>query len=357
MLSLSLFALAVQLWAQSQAVSAQGTSAVCTSNYDWMFNSKNQSPCLIASYLLAPCASGSLSYVFPLTSGEHYATPTSLSGSANPCRCNTVFYSMISACATCQGQGNFVPTWSDYNEFCSPVYIQQYPEDIVSGTSVPAWAYIDVTNGTFDPISAQALAAQDPPESTGSVSSPTSGTVLSTSARASATATGAPQSGNDDPDVDSSPSPAKKSTNIGAIVGGVVGGVVAVVGIALALFFWLRHRRNAARNAPTGPLDLTAGEYGQFLEKPPVSAAAFPPPSPSSPPPPASPNPKIYNPDDPSTFPRSVDDQGASQGSATYVDAYQAQAPAVPYGYPAEGPYQPVATSPANPIYKGVPEL
>ena len=63
-------------------------------------------------------------------------------------------------------------------------------------------------------------------------------------------------------------STSKKSTNIGAIVGGAVGGVVGLIAIGLAIFFWMRHRRNAARDAPTGPLDLTAGEHGHYVEKP-----------------------------------------------------------------------------------------
>ena len=86
-----------------------------------------------------------------------------------------------------------------------------------------------------------------------------------------ATATGSnasPTQGSSGNTNTSGSSSGKKSTNIVAIVGGAVGGVVGLIAIGLAIFFWMRHRRNAARDAPTGPLDLTAGEHGHYVEKP-----------------------------------------------------------------------------------------
>ena len=94
-----------------------------------MFNSKSQSPCLISSWLFTPCSSPfgtsymffenahhphhtSLrnpdSFVYPLGPGQHYNTPWNNSQSATPCRCNTVLFSTIAACATCQGMGQFI---------------------------------------------------------------------------------------------------------------------------------------------------------------------------------------------------------------------------------------------------------
>ena len=96
-----------------------------------MFNSKNQNPCLVSSWLFTPCSSPSGasqvtrraaqnshpaslwyldSFVFPLTPGFHYNTPLNSSDSATPCRCNTVLFSTIAACATCQGgEDDIVP--------------------------------------------------------------------------------------------------------------------------------------------------------------------------------------------------------------------------------------------------------
>ncbi|KAJ3016881.1 hypothetical protein NUW54_g710 [Trametes sanguinea] len=276
-----LLALALSVHHGAVEVLGQGTSAFCEAGYSWMENSKGQSPCLVASYLLTPCSTTAgaymqtltttrikpinilhnvASWVFPLTPGYHYNTPTNSPTSATPCRCNSVFYSAISACATCQGEQLAVVPWTLYAENCTTVYVSKYPDDIPSGTSVPAWAYIDVSKeGTFDPNAAQALASSDVPDSTALSNGPTSSTGLNT-LPPDATPTGI-DSPEPTSDGSNSTSSSTKPVNIGAIVGGVVGGVVGLLAIGLTIFFALRHKRNAARNAPTGPLDLTAGEY------------------------------------------------------------------------------------------------
>ncbi|KAI0824609.1 hypothetical protein BC628DRAFT_1376975 [Trametes gibbosa] len=368
MIALSLFVLAVQFAARPVEVVGQATTAICQTGFSWMFNSLNQSPCLLSSYLLLPCTSASTAFVFPLTAGEHYNLPTNSSISATPCRCNTVFYSTISACATCQGQEIYLPTWSDYSEFCPDPDISAYPEDISTGTAVPAWAYIDVrTLDKFTSIQAQAVANEGLPESTAPSSGPTA-TGGTTSAHVSGSAIGAPQStttsngngNNNGNDSGNNNTATKKSNNIGPIVGGVVGGVVGLLAITLAIWYCVRRQRNAARNAPTGPLDLTAGEYGQYAEK----SGDFSQGGQGIPMPIASPlaSPKVYNPDDPTTFPNTSDAQAASsRGSAAYSSPVQANYNEVPYSYPSPtgSPYSPVTVtgSGTNPTYKGVPEL
>lgn len=47
-------------------------------------------------------------------------------------------------------------------------------------------------------------------------------------------------------------------TNVGAIAGGVVGGVVALAAIGLAIFFWLRRRRDKNGYASKGRFDVAA---------------------------------------------------------------------------------------------------
>ncbi|KAI0771928.1 hypothetical protein BD413DRAFT_547077 [Trametes elegans] len=360
----SLIAVVVSLSALLNGSLAQGTDAVCLTGYEWMSNSKGQSPCLVSSYLLSPCVTtAAASYVSPLLYGYHYNSPQNNPSSATPCRCSTVFYSTISACATCQGQGSFILPWSTYSTNCSTVYSRQYPDDIPGGTAVPAWAYIDViANDTFNPVVARAVAEQGIDhslcicpraqthrnqgaiESTATSNGPTA-TSLASAPGVSQTAAGAPQSP-DGNNTDGSPSSSKSSTDIGAIVGGAVGGVVGVVGIGLAVFFWLRRKRNAAHNAPTGPVDLVGGENGQYVEKA-AETDAFVAPLPS---------PKVYDPNDPSTFPSNFDAQAdASRSSAIYPSPTQAHFPAIPYAYPVATASEP--TTGTNPTYRGAPEL
>ncbi|KAI0356569.1 hypothetical protein OH77DRAFT_1423500 [Trametes cingulata] len=344
------FLLAALFAVVPREVSGQGTTAYCSAGYEWMSNSKGQSPCLISSYLFTPCSSQTASWVFPLSPGFHYNTPQNNPTSATPCRCNTVLYSMIAACSTCQGQGAFVVPWSLYAENCSTVYVNNYPEGIPVGTAVPAWAYLDITTtNRFDPVAAEALVNQGAPESTPSSNSPTAGTVLTNAPSATSTAIGAPQSPDSNTD---SPSSSKKSNNLGAIVGGAVSGGVGLIAIGLVLFFWLRRRREMARDTPTGPVDLTGPEYGGTVEKLAGGEyAAVPPPIPS---------PKLYDPDDPSTFPESPDAHAdSSNGSTTAytTSPVHVVAPALPYAYPAPDVRQSVVGPGASAGYKGVPEL
>ncbi|KAI0370207.1 hypothetical protein BV20DRAFT_1043942 [Pilatotrama ljubarskyi] len=313
---------ALSAWGPRE-VFAQGTSAFCGAGYAWMSNSKGQSPCLISSYLFTSCSSQAASWVFPLDPGYHYNTPLNNAASATP--------------------------WSKYSENCSTVYVNNYPKDIPSGTAVPAWAYLDITaKDRFDPVAAEAVVQQGAAESTASSNTPTSGTVLTNAPSATTTAIGAPESPNANSGNTSNSS--KKSSNLAAIVGGAVGGGVGLIAIGRVIFFWLRHRRNAARDAPTRPLDLTAGEHGQNVEKL-GDYQAIPPPIPS---------PKLYDPDDPSTFPDSPDAHAdSSHGSTTVysMSAVQGLTPALPYAYPVADARQSIAGVSASAAYKGVPEL
>ncbi|CDO74005.1 hypothetical protein BN946_scf185043.g54 [Trametes cinnabarina] len=269
------------------------------------------------------------SLVFPLSPGYHYNTPLPDPISATPCRCSSVFYSAISACATCQGEQVAIVPWTTYAENCSTVYLSQYPENIPQGTSVPAWAYIDVSCRS----------------SSGFKRSPTSGTTLSTPLDVTPTGINSPGF---TADGSNSLSASKKSINIGAIVSGVVGGVVVLLAIGLTVCFALRHKRNAARNAPTGPLDLTAGEYGKY-EKPTGSDIVAAEPLAS---------PKIYDPDDPITFPISADAQASSShGFATFPNPVQSHASTVPYDCPTAAAHHSYVHASVSPRHTGVPEL
>ncbi|TBU46691.1 hypothetical protein BD309DRAFT_587155 [Dichomitus squalens] len=85
-----------------QFVNGQSTNATCSDDYDWMRNSKAQSPCLITAWLQYPCYGP---FQVPGLPSGPYSYSGPLNGSAYPCACNTVLYSMWAACAVCQGAG------------------------------------------------------------------------------------------------------------------------------------------------------------------------------------------------------------------------------------------------------------
>ena len=202
------------------------------------------------------------------------------------------------------------------------------------------------------------LPLTDVPESTASVKPSSTGSELTASP---AETNDAPQSGG---------GTSKSSINVAAIVGGVVGGVVGVIAIGLAVFFFLRYRRNReVHQQPTGPLDLTAGsggyaqyplynEYPQYGEKSPSQEVAQPLMSNHSP--------RLYvsrstrvmenvrltcdsqDPNDPSTFPTSGDALAESVGGSVHPTT-DPSLHSGSHGRPTSG-YQ-------NPAYRGAPEL
>ncbi|KAK7054737.1 hypothetical protein VNI00_003200 [Paramarasmius palmivorus] len=157
--------------------------AQCTNTtFQWAFNSRDQSPCIVAGYLGGVCNAG-------------------------PCQ-----------------DRNYL-RWSPFSMNCSQVYDGLFPDNIPSGTAVPSWAYLNVTGSDTWNLG-QALDNRQGPESTGA-SKPTGSTP---SALASST-----------PSEASQPDPGSK-TNAGAIAGGVIGGVV-FLGIVAGIAFWLYRRR------------------------------------------------------------------------------------------------------------------
>ncbi|KAF8723784.1 hypothetical protein AX14_008680 [Amanita brunnescens Koide BX004] len=295
MLLLEVFWLAL---AAVPAVVAQVAS--CTdSNFHWTYNSLGQDPCDVAMVLSQPCGGG---YTFgPLVSGQEY-TPAEV----NDCTCNTVRYSLISACAACQ-DGTWLP-FSNYSKSCTQRFVQQYPETIPSNTRVPHWAYLTLSSsGTFDIVAASSAGgteSSDPaPTSTTSTSTSASSTSASTSAlgstrkpKSASTSTPAlspsnssPSSSSDSSSSSSSNSSSSSSkSNTGTIVGGAVGGVIGGALIA-ALAFWFYTKHKSARG--------TASEQGMLASPPPSSwtpnSAVYQTPL------------RPYDPDDPSTFPPS----------------------------------------------------
>ncbi|KAH7913750.1 hypothetical protein BJ138DRAFT_1124146 [Hygrophoropsis aurantiaca] len=248
---------------------AQYTDVVCFNNYTWADNSLGQSPCVVASYLQAPCHPNGANITALVNSTYEYTPPTTVT----PCECNTVTYSLISACGGCQG-ATWV-TWDYWTLNCSgSTSNQQYPRPLPSGTAVPAWAYLALTNGTWDSTAAQ----QDisAPESSASV---VQSSTASSAPSGSASVPSQPNNSNQ-----------KSSSNTGAIAGGVVGGVVGLALISAIILFILR--RNS-RNSSGQMADSGHAPYQDYKYSSPAYGHADPNQT------------RLYNPDDPTTFPGS----------------------------------------------------
>ncbi|KAG7092591.1 hypothetical protein E1B28_008934 [Marasmius oreades] len=263
---------------------AQPPPAKCdpATGFDWAFNSKGQSPCDVASYLASVCNAGQFE-VPAINATQTYLGPTLQT--ANPCRCNTVFYSLLSACAACQNRNYSYLKWSLWSTNCSSVHTN-FPEDIPSGTAVPSWAYIDITSSdAFDPIRAKSSA--NGAESTGTPK-PTASNIPS--ALQSPTAT-------------SQPSGSGGSSNAGAIAGGVVGGVAGLAIIA-ALAFWLFRRRRSRQNVDPS-FDINTGHLPSSSGSEPATRIGSPYSLVSAP----AAKLRLYDPSDPTTFPNAMGTQ------------------------------------------------
>jgi hypothetical protein len=94
------------------------------------FNSLSQDPCTVAAYMLSTCNGGCQYYylscqslptrpfaafvINPLQPGYSYSGPSG-SDDTDLCECNTIAYSLISACDACQGE-----EWISYGPHCCP---------------------------------------------------------------------------------------------------------------------------------------------------------------------------------------------------------------------------------------------
>ncbi|KAH9047160.1 hypothetical protein EDB84DRAFT_1463058 [Lactarius hengduanensis] len=85
--------------------SAQLIYPNCTAGWEWSSNSLGQNPCNVAAYLEATCGTG-LFKIDPLPQGSLYRGPDV--SQSNLCECNTVVYSLVSACGACQGSSEWI---------------------------------------------------------------------------------------------------------------------------------------------------------------------------------------------------------------------------------------------------------
>ncbi|KAG9051111.1 hypothetical protein FS837_011957 [Tulasnella sp. UAMH 9824] len=138
------------------------STAACYAQYQWMSNSRNQDPCVVAAYLQAQCTPNETFTVIGLHGEGPYNPPPS--DAANLCRCNSVVYSLLSACSICQG-GN-TNSWSEWTENCSSAAAQDgYPQVVPFQVIIPRWAETlpSETGGTFNVTYAKAVSARQAP--------------------------------------------------------------------------------------------------------------------------------------------------------------------------------------------------
>ncbi|KZT44530.1 hypothetical protein SISSUDRAFT_26429 [Sistotremastrum suecicum HHB10207 ss-3] len=218
-----------------------GASNVTCITETWSLNSLGQTPCLVGADLGAACSPIGIP---PLDAPNTYFP----SNPPSACECSTVFYALISACSLCQGNPT-ITTWNLFSVNCTKTSLASFPQAIPPGTSVPQWAYQDISgNQVFNETSA--IITGDQPESSAGSAAPTQTKPPATSqslitSQISTSGFGGPSS--------SSTSPSSKSVNIGAIVGGVVGGIAGLTAIVVLILFLMRKRRAPVLVTPARP--------------------------------------------------------------------------------------------------------
>ncbi|KAI9459394.1 hypothetical protein F5148DRAFT_1218816 [Russula earlei] len=228
---------------------------------EWSYNSLGQNPCYVAAYLESSCNGGQFQ-IPPLTPGVLYGGP--FAGGSTLCQCNTVVYSLVSACGACQG-GSWVQ-WSQWSFNCSSVSEDgTYPTALPRLTRVPRWAYLSVVKANTWNITLAQIAG-DSPEGT-----PTTVATVQASSTASA--------------VSQNPT---SNSHAGRIAGGVVGGVVAAALLIGLIFWYIRRRRRRAEPLPS-PFVGNAAHVAEAFGQPGHGVST--------------PIGKYYDPSDPSTFP------------------------------------------------------
>ncbi|KAI0812735.1 hypothetical protein BC629DRAFT_1475329 [Irpex lacteus] len=260
----------------------------CSDDLSWTANDRGQSTCLVAAYLCDACRTNESSTTQEADCSIPNLTPGGQfyvnHNTPNECDCNSVVYSLISACSLCQGAA--VLPWTSWIEDCKNSFLEQFPASIPSNVSVPAWAYLDVaSSNTFNASIAQSFAETAHLSDSSAVPVPTSSAASSDSSLPSSP----PSSSSFDAEltttldlssssIDSTPptttsisldpasgqtlgalptvSPSLMSSNtstsssakklVGPIVGGVVGGLAGIATIAVLAFVWY-HNHGSVR--------------------------------------------------------------------------------------------------------------
>ncbi|KAI0245120.1 hypothetical protein BJV78DRAFT_1268149, partial [Lactifluus subvellereus] len=102
---MTLLAIIGSLFLLSGIAVAQIHAPDCSPTWQWTSNSLGQNACIVAAYLMATCNGGSSS-IAPPESGWSYIGPSGVDD-GDLCKCNTVTYSLLSACDACQQETGF----------------------------------------------------------------------------------------------------------------------------------------------------------------------------------------------------------------------------------------------------------
>ncbi|THU92032.1 hypothetical protein K435DRAFT_862851 [Dendrothele bispora CBS 962.96] len=242
-------------------------------------NSQGEDPCTIAIQVGQSCDH---SYdIVAASSGQYNNLVEDVA-----CLCSTVFYALYDLCAQCQGAQTYA--WKTYSLNCSHTFETEWPPTVPfpPRLAIPHYAFLPLASDGH--IDFDAASKDNQPEVT---ADPQSTSPTSTSATTSAT---------------TSPEPtqtADSTTHTGAIAGGVVGGVLGLV-ILTALLFFVRRRLiqkkaiDSAGNGNAQPFSqwVTGPEQGSALRNSNGTETQ-----------------RLYNPQDPTTFPVSVSRTAANQ--------------------------------------------
>ncbi|THV04365.1 hypothetical protein K435DRAFT_835457 [Dendrothele bispora CBS 962.96] len=286
----SLFLAAAVLSPETFAQSS--TPAKCTnSTFAHYSNSQGVDPCTVGIQVGQICDPG-----FTIPSASRNAVYQGVrAGADTQCICSNVYYNLLFVCAACEGAT--AVSWDVYSSNCTDKFEGMPPTvPIPSGLAIPHWAFTPLlSNGT---VNVPAIIADNSPD----VTATSSATTQSASGPSSpATPTSSSSSPSQSPD--NSRGGGGGGTNAGAIAGGVVGGVVGLALLAALAFFLRRHlNKKKADSGESGsagaqmsipPPGWVSPEQGSTLR----SMNHYRGDSQGSG------TPKLYNPDDPSTFP------------------------------------------------------
>ncbi|KAF5326912.1 hypothetical protein D9619_004288 [Psilocybe cf. subviscida] len=130
------------------AAAGKDHKSECMAGYTWMNNDHGESPCQVASELASLCSpGGGTPGILPGNTRDN------LNSTQTPCTCNTVTYSLSSACTVCRGQSTM--TWSSWAQDCNTTVdgLGRFPVKVPENLIVPLWAYnpeMDKTTKAFD---------------------------------------------------------------------------------------------------------------------------------------------------------------------------------------------------------------
>jgi len=105
------------IWIASS--NGQHTDALCDSSYSWSYNSLGQTPCLVAAIISTPCSKSGDFHIAALSPGSVGYDPPK---KPTECQCNTVHYSLLGACAACQGAVTSGIPWTAFKENCTSTW-------------------------------------------------------------------------------------------------------------------------------------------------------------------------------------------------------------------------------------------